>query len=88
MSDSDHGQQTAGAMAAMPCDHGKEQADKSQSDMKCRPGMACFAALGGLPAQPVSFEPVSYEFARLFAKPETPLQSHPPDPTLRPPKQL
>ena len=83
-----YGPQMADDMAAIPCDHGQTQAGEDQPDTKCRPGMACYAALSQSPAQRVNFEPISYELERLGVRSDAPVQSHPPDPSLRPPRRL
>lgn len=78
----------ASDMAAMPCDHGQTQTNKSSPDMKCRPGMACYAAIGQLPVQLAANQPIAYDLGQVGLTSDTPLRSRPPDRALRPPKPL
>ena len=74
--------------APVPCDHGQAPSDQSSPDIKCRPGMACFAAIGQLPVQLAADQPISYDLAQVGLTSDQPLRSRPPDRTLRPPKPL
>lgn len=78
----------ANDMAARPCDHGQMQTEESSPEVKCRPGMACYAAVGQLPVQPAASQPIAYDLAQVGQTSDQPLRSRPPDQALRPPKSL